>query len=440
MTRVPMAARRTACVGAWLVGAAAGCAGSAPKTTTPAMARVAPSPVASPTASGSTAGPSAASAAPVPAPSGAAPGASAVRRSRRTGVVRRGASAVRRGHGTSAVRHSRGTSAVRRGGTSAARRGRSGGARLGSRHAGARGLDGDERVARAVADPRCACARASARAAASARRRAALQRGPRAGSRYEGRAPPRPGRRPRGRRSRARPARGHTTPRPDIVVDVVARRGRRDPRRTCSGRRATWATGPSGNATRTGSGAIRTSRGKVSLELAVSPSGAVNRSVVNSATVGDEIVSACVAREALHLALPASGVADDGQGRRVPRRRRRTRPGRAAGAQCGALRSALRGSWGAVRRCYASEPRESPWHRRPAWSCASAFDTARSSRPAKSAAPAKTGASATRTSRGACSGSTGRPKSWRRRTRAHERSFVYALHFESVPVDAARRS
>ena len=40
--------------------------------------------------------------------------------------------------------------------------------------------------------------------------------------------------------------------------------------------------------------------GKVSLEPAIGPSGAVDRSVVTAATVRDEIVAACVAREAQH--------------------------------------------------------------------------------------------------------------------------------------------
>ncbi len=95
--------------------------------------------------------------------------------------------------------------------------------------------------------------------------------------------------------------------------------------------------------------------GKVSLELAIGPSGAVDRSVVTAATVRDEIVAACVAREALHVALPAAASATTAKvdvslalgdepvpaGRPVP------------GAE--PIREALRASWAAVRRCYASE-------------------------------------------------------------------------------------
>jgi hypothetical protein len=94
--------------------------------------------------------------------------------------------------------------------------------------------------------------------------------------------------------------------------------------------------------------------GKVSLELVVSPSGAVDRSSVTSATMRDEMVAACVAREARRLALPASASPTTAKvdvslalgdepvpsGHPVPNAEK--------------LRDALRGSWGAVRRCYAS--------------------------------------------------------------------------------------
>ena len=95
--------------------------------------------------------------------------------------------------------------------------------------------------------------------------------------------------------------------------------------------------------------------GKVSLELAVSPSGAVDRSVVTGTTVRDEIVAACVAREAQHLALPSGAspttarvdvslaVGDEpvATGRPVP--------------NAEPIRQSLRGSWSAARRCYASK-------------------------------------------------------------------------------------
>jgi hypothetical protein len=94
--------------------------------------------------------------------------------------------------------------------------------------------------------------------------------------------------------------------------------------------------------------------GRVSLELVISPSGAVDRSAVAASSLRDEIVGACLAREALRLALPASespttarvdvslAVGDEPVplGRPVP------------GAE--PIRDALRGQWSAVRRCYAS--------------------------------------------------------------------------------------
>ncbi len=95
--------------------------------------------------------------------------------------------------------------------------------------------------------------------------------------------------------------------------------------------------------------------GKVSLELAVSPSGAVDRSVVTATTMRDEIVAACVAREAQRLALPSGespttarvdvslAVGDEpvATGRPVP--------------NAEPIRQSLRGSWSAARRCYASK-------------------------------------------------------------------------------------
>jgi hypothetical protein len=95
--------------------------------------------------------------------------------------------------------------------------------------------------------------------------------------------------------------------------------------------------------------------GKVSLELAVSPSGVVDHSVVRSTTVRDEMVATCVAREGQHLALPPSespttahidvslAVGDEPVpvGRPVP--------------NAEPIRESLRGQWGAVRRCYASK-------------------------------------------------------------------------------------
>jgi hypothetical protein len=93
--------------------------------------------------------------------------------------------------------------------------------------------------------------------------------------------------------------------------------------------------------------------GKVSLELVVTPSGSVDRSTVTATTVHDDIVPACVAREARHLGLSAFAtqtaakidvtlaVGDEP----VPM----AKPLPSATP----LRDALRGSWDAVRACYA---------------------------------------------------------------------------------------
>ncbi len=95
--------------------------------------------------------------------------------------------------------------------------------------------------------------------------------------------------------------------------------------------------------------------GKVSLELHTTPSGAVDRSAVTATTVHDEIVAACVAREARHLALSpvdAETVAKVDVSLAVgdePVQTAKPLPNATP------LREALRGSWDAVRRCYAGE-------------------------------------------------------------------------------------
>ena len=95
--------------------------------------------------------------------------------------------------------------------------------------------------------------------------------------------------------------------------------------------------------------------GKVSLELLATPAGAVSGSTVTATTVHDEIVTACVAREARHLGLsPADAsttakivvtlaVGDEPVQTAKPLPTATT------------LRDALRGSWEAARKCYAAE-------------------------------------------------------------------------------------
>jgi hypothetical protein len=96
-------------------------------------------------------------------------------------------------------------------------------------------------------------------------------------------------------------------------------------------------------------------RGKVSLDLVVHPTGAVDASAVAATTVRDEIVAACVAREARHLAFSSGespttakidvslALGDE------PVLTARPLPNAAP------LRDALRESWDAVRTCYANE-------------------------------------------------------------------------------------
>ncbi len=95
--------------------------------------------------------------------------------------------------------------------------------------------------------------------------------------------------------------------------------------------------------------------GKVSLELLVTPSGAVEGSTVTATTVRDEIAAACVAREARHLGLPAVdtqtiakvdvtlAVGDE------PVQTAKPLPSAVP------LRDTFRASWDGVRACYAGE-------------------------------------------------------------------------------------
>ena len=175
--------------------------------------------------------------------------------------------------------------------------------------------------------------------------------------------------------------------------------------------------------------------GKVSLELAISPAGSVDRSVVTASTQRDEIVAACVAREAQHLALPAGATATTAKvdvslalgdepvpaGRAIP------------GAE--AVREALRGPWDAVRRCYttalASHPRiggRMELHFRMKHGEiveVSEMSGASDSERFGDVDVTRCVLGIYRTTRLPAHG-------------AHERSFVYALQFESAPVvDAA---
>jgi hypothetical protein len=93
--------------------------------------------------------------------------------------------------------------------------------------------------------------------------------------------------------------------------------------------------------------------GKVSLDVNVGASGAVERASMASTGLKDESVGLCVAREAAHLTLaPAKGaahieVALSTGDERVPEPR--------PALHARELREALRASWPAVERCYATE-------------------------------------------------------------------------------------
>jgi hypothetical protein len=95
--------------------------------------------------------------------------------------------------------------------------------------------------------------------------------------------------------------------------------------------------------------------GKVSLDVAIAPSGAVDRSVATASTLRDDSVVACVAREAQHLALPAAespataridvSLATGDEPVPLPH----------PAPHADELREGLRASWPAVEQCYARE-------------------------------------------------------------------------------------
>ena len=83
--------------------------------------------------------------------------------------------------------------------------------------------------------------------------------------------------------------------------------------------------------------------GKISIQLIVTPGGAIDRSEVTATTLHDEIVAACVAREARHLGLAASASADHREGGRDARGGRRAGPDREAAAR--RTRASRRATW-----------------------------------------------------------------------------------------------
>jgi hypothetical protein len=94
--------------------------------------------------------------------------------------------------------------------------------------------------------------------------------------------------------------------------------------------------------------------GTVSLDLAVSASGAVERASVSKATLHDENAAACVARQALKLPLPSGSTAGEVKVDVSLSTGDEPVPAPRTVPHAAALRDALRGSWDGVERCYAA--------------------------------------------------------------------------------------
>ncbi len=100
--------------------------------------------------------------------------------------------------------------------------------------------------------------------------------------------------------------------------------------------------------------------GKVSLDVAMSAAGAIERADVVSATLRDESVALCIGREATHLAFPPResptkakidiSLSAGDEPVTVPR----------PAVHADEVREALRASWPAVEQCYASELAKRP--------------------------------------------------------------------------------
>ena len=95
--------------------------------------------------------------------------------------------------------------------------------------------------------------------------------------------------------------------------------------------------------------------GKVDLDLAVAPGGAVDRASITGATLHDESVVLCVAREAAHLALSPGESATSAKMELTLSTGDEPVPVPHAMPHADDLREALRASWPAVKQCYAGE-------------------------------------------------------------------------------------
>jgi hypothetical protein len=91
--------------------------------------------------------------------------------------------------------------------------------------------------------------------------------------------------------------------------------------------------------------------GTVSFDLMVLPEGAVRRTERTSASLGDEVVAACVAREAHHLALPPLALPTIARVRVLLATGDEPVPGPFPVPRAEELRAALRSSWPAASQC-----------------------------------------------------------------------------------------
>jgi hypothetical protein len=95
--------------------------------------------------------------------------------------------------------------------------------------------------------------------------------------------------------------------------------------------------------------------GKVTMDLAVAAGGAVDRATIGSATLHDESVVLCVAREAAHLALAPAESASTARMEVNLSTGDEPVPVPRAASHADELQEALRASWPAVEKCYAAE-------------------------------------------------------------------------------------
>jgi hypothetical protein len=95
--------------------------------------------------------------------------------------------------------------------------------------------------------------------------------------------------------------------------------------------------------------------GKIDMDLAVAPGGAVDRANIAGATLHDESVVLCVAREAAQLALASGESATSAKMELTLSTGDEPVPVPHAMPHADDLREALRASWPSVKQCYAGE-------------------------------------------------------------------------------------